>query len=136
MKNYEFQFNFPDWGNCDVVMTCVSGHLTGQEFDSRYRAWKSCSPSQLFEAEIVETIKPVSLCVIYRCTRFNVQRTWFRLPTTSSSRLDMPKFSISGPIAIERESISVLRFVRRQRRAMQEFWSKGPSSATQNGVMC
>ena len=33
-------------------MTSVAGHLVSREFDSRYRAWTSCDPSALFEANI------------------------------------------------------------------------------------
>lgn len=52
VKNYEFTYNFPRWGACNVVMTAVSGHLVSQDFEDRYRGWKSCDPSQLFEAKI------------------------------------------------------------------------------------
>ncbi|KAJ9625154.1 DNA topoisomerase [Taxawa tesnikishii (nom. ined.)] len=51
--NYEFQFNFPTWGPCDVIMTSVAGHLNSQDFDSAYKSWSSCDPGQLFEARIV-----------------------------------------------------------------------------------
>ncbi|KAH0135650.1 hypothetical protein KCU67_g16269, partial [Aureobasidium melanogenum] len=27
LKNYNFSYNFPNWGPCDVVMTSVAGHL-------------------------------------------------------------------------------------------------------------
>lgn len=37
-------------------MTSVLGHLTGLDFDKKYKAWKSCPPSQLFEAETDITI--------------------------------------------------------------------------------
>lgn len=50
VKNYKFTFNFPAWGNCDVTMTSVLGHLTGLDFDERYRQWASCQPGQLFDA--------------------------------------------------------------------------------------
>ncbi|KAK3639230.1 DNA topoisomerase [Elasticomyces elasticus] len=52
VKNYEFQYNFPAWGACDVTMTSVSGHLTGLDFDPRYKKWTSCDPSELFEARV------------------------------------------------------------------------------------
>ena len=52
VKNYEFQYNFQQWGQCSVTMTSVLGHLTSQDFDPRYKSWKSCEPSQLFEATI------------------------------------------------------------------------------------
>lgn len=52
VKNYEFHYNFPAWGNCDVVMTSVAGHLLSHDFGSQYKAWRSCEPSELFEAHI------------------------------------------------------------------------------------
>ena len=60
VKNYAFDFNFRQWGNCSVIMTSVLGHLTNLEFDQGYRAWNSCPPSQLFEAPTHETIADVS----------------------------------------------------------------------------
>ncbi|OQV09134.1 hypothetical protein CLAIMM_13297 [Cladophialophora immunda] len=56
VKNYEFDFHFQQWGNCSVTMTSVLGHLTGLDFDPKYKNWKSCPPSQLFEAETKITI--------------------------------------------------------------------------------
>ncbi|ETN36211.1 uncharacterized protein HMPREF1541_08488 [Cyphellophora europaea CBS 101466] len=50
VRNYEFTFNFRQWGNCSVVMTSVLGHLTSLEFDPQFKGWKSCQPSALFEA--------------------------------------------------------------------------------------
>jgi len=51
VKNYEFTYDFRQWGgNCAVTMTSVVGHLTGMEFDERYRSWRSCAPSALFDA--------------------------------------------------------------------------------------
>ena len=51
VKNYEFTFHFREWGNCSVIMTSVLGHLTGLDFDPKYKSWKSCPPSRLFDAE-------------------------------------------------------------------------------------
>lgn len=31
-------------------MTSVLGHLTSVDFDAQFKGWKSCAPSQLFEA--------------------------------------------------------------------------------------
>ncbi|KAF2224271.1 DNA topoisomerase III [Elsinoe ampelina] len=52
IRNYEFSFEFPRWGHCEVVMTSVTGHLESQDFESRYRSWNSCTPDALFEAGI------------------------------------------------------------------------------------
>ncbi|KAL1591152.1 hypothetical protein WHR41_00451 [Cladosporium halotolerans] len=51
-KNFLFPFNFPTWGQCDVVMTSVSGHLISHDFEQRFKKWSSCDPSALFEANI------------------------------------------------------------------------------------
>ncbi|KIW52113.1 hypothetical protein PV05_07778 [Exophiala xenobiotica] len=56
VKNYEFDFNFRQWGNCSVTMTSVLGHMTSLDFDQKYKSWKSCQPGQLFEAETVTTV--------------------------------------------------------------------------------
>ena len=40
-------------------MTSVLGHLTKQEFEPRFRSWKSCQPGQLFEAGVVESVDEV-----------------------------------------------------------------------------
>lgn len=52
MKNYNFQYNFPRWGECEVTMTSVLGHLYSQDFGPDCRSWNSCDPSALFEAQI------------------------------------------------------------------------------------
>ncbi|KAF2764694.1 prokaryotic type I DNA topoisomerase [Teratosphaeria nubilosa] len=52
VKNYEFNYHFPQWGNCNVTMTSVMGHLTSHDFDPQYKGWNSCDPSALFEARI------------------------------------------------------------------------------------
>ncbi|KAH3686740.1 hypothetical protein WICPIJ_002283 [Wickerhamomyces pijperi] len=57
VKNYEFTFNFPHLGNCDVVMTSVAGHLTGNDFPSNF-GWNNVVPGRLFEAPIEEVHSP------------------------------------------------------------------------------
>ncbi|KAI7303009.1 hypothetical protein KC315_g15860, partial [Hortaea werneckii] len=52
VKNYDFNYNFPAWGPCQVTVTSVSGHLLSNDFASQYRKWTSCEPSELFEARI------------------------------------------------------------------------------------
>ncbi|KAK6428285.1 DNA topoisomerase [Oleoguttula sp. CCFEE 5521] len=63
-KNFEFDFNFPTWGPCSVVMTSVAGHLTSQDFAPEYKKWQSCDPAALFEAPIVNFVdedrKPIA----------------------------------------------------------------------------
>jgi DNA topoisomerase-3 len=58
VKNYDFQFDFGrPWGNCQVTMTSVLGHLTGLEFNSEYKQWSYPPPERLFSAK-VETVVP------------------------------------------------------------------------------
>ncbi|PCH07497.1 DNA topoisomerase, type IA [Penicillium occitanis (nom. inval.)] len=57
VKNYIFSFNFGGaWGNCEVTMTSVIGHLTGLEFGKEYKGWTSCPPSLLFEVPVFENV--------------------------------------------------------------------------------
>ncbi|RMZ78729.1 hypothetical protein DV737_g3785, partial [Chaetothyriales sp. CBS 132003] len=56
VKNYEFDFNFRQWGNAAVVMTSVLGHLTSLDFDPQFKGWRSCAPGQLFDAPTQTTI--------------------------------------------------------------------------------
>ncbi|PPJ59249.1 hypothetical protein CBER1_05328 [Cercospora berteroae] len=52
VKNYEFSFNFPGWGPCEVTMTSVLGHLMEADFGPQYKSWHSQDPSALFDAPI------------------------------------------------------------------------------------
>ena len=52
VKNYEFDYTFPQWGHCSVTMTSVLGHLLSHEFEPRYKSWTSCDPSALFDARV------------------------------------------------------------------------------------
>lgn len=61
VKNYQFKYNFPAWGNCDVTMTSVVGHLTGLDFPQQFRGWTSTPPANLFDAPVEVKIDPVSL---------------------------------------------------------------------------
>ncbi|RWS07211.1 hypothetical protein B4U79_07604 [Dinothrombium tinctorium] len=53
-KIYDFDYNIPYIGNCNMIMTSVSGHLINIDFTDRYRRWYSCDPVELFNAPIVE----------------------------------------------------------------------------------
>ena len=62
VKNYDFQFDFrSSWGNCDVTMTSVLGHLTGLDFPQQYKKWSSCPPGDLFDAPVEESVPEVWL---------------------------------------------------------------------------
>ncbi|KAG4440225.1 hypothetical protein IFR05_004304 [Cadophora sp. M221] len=54
IKNYTFTFDFgATWGNCEVVMTAVSGHLTEAKFDNEYEGdWEYPPPEALFNAPV------------------------------------------------------------------------------------
>lgn len=59
-KNYAFTFDFgPPWGNCDVNMTSVSGHLTGLDFHPEFKNWQYPKPDRLFSAATITTISEV-----------------------------------------------------------------------------
>jgi DNA topoisomerase-3 len=59
-KIYEFPYMI---GNqkCDMVMTSVSGHLLGLDFDEKYRKWWSCDPVQLFDLPVYKGCKEKSM---------------------------------------------------------------------------
>ncbi|EEA27641.1 DNA topoisomerase [Talaromyces marneffei ATCC 18224] len=64
VKNYVFSFNFGGaWGNCEVTMTSVIGHLTGLEFGKEYKGWTSCPPSLLFEVPVFENVDTDKLSI-------------------------------------------------------------------------
>ncbi|OWB58565.1 DNA topoisomerase activity protein [[Candida] boidinii] len=52
IKNYDFNFDFPQWGWCDVTFTSVAGHITQIDFPKNC-SWGSCLPNKLFEADII-----------------------------------------------------------------------------------
>ncbi|TVY47592.1 DNA topoisomerase, partial [Lachnellula occidentalis] len=58
IKNYCFDFNFGGrWGNCNVVMTSVVGHLTGADFDQEHRRdWNYPPAETLFSAPVYITV--------------------------------------------------------------------------------
>lgn len=55
IKNYDFSFNFPSLGFCDVTMTSVVGHITNLDFPPSFQ-WGKCFPGRLFDAPLIETI--------------------------------------------------------------------------------
>ena len=54
-KNYDFTYNFPNVGQCQVTMTAVSGHILGTDFGPEY-AWGRCPPGRLFEAPLITKV--------------------------------------------------------------------------------
>lgn len=56
-KIYSFQCNVPQLGgDCEMVMTSVSGHLMDFDFHQSLRSWSSCQPQMLFDAPIQENV--------------------------------------------------------------------------------
>ncbi|TFK44130.1 prokaryotic type I DNA topoisomerase [Crucibulum laeve] len=49
IKNYEF--DYPQT-NSTFTVTCVSGHLTSQDFYETHRKWNSCDAFELFDAPV------------------------------------------------------------------------------------
>ncbi|KAK8035971.1 DNA topoisomerase [Apiospora marii] len=54
IKNYVFDYDFggQPWGNCQVTMTSVLGHITAVEFPSEYKDWRHPPPERLFDAPV------------------------------------------------------------------------------------
>ncbi|KAK9454863.1 DNA topoisomerase [Dipodascopsis uninucleata] len=53
IKNYDFTYRFPaPFGESEVTMTSVLGHITAADFTSQYRQWHSCAPGDLFHSQI------------------------------------------------------------------------------------
>lgn len=52
-KIYEFNHTFQG-SPSTMIMTSVSGHLLGYEFQGSYRSWTSCSPLELFHIPVVK----------------------------------------------------------------------------------
>lgn len=55
VKNYDFVYDFPQLGRCQVTMTAVSGHVLATDFPSPY-AWGKCTPGRLFDAPLVTKV--------------------------------------------------------------------------------
>ncbi|KAI1097527.1 prokaryotic type I DNA topoisomerase [Jackrogersella minutella] len=53
IKNYVFNYDFGQpWGNCQVTMTSVLGHLTSAVFPPDYKSWEYPPPERLFDAPV------------------------------------------------------------------------------------
>jgi hypothetical protein len=112
-------------------MTSVIGHLTGLDFDRQYKGWMSCPPGALFEAPVQEDVDKVwsyfDGCFVDLLTR---NRTKNPLRIIFGIRPGTVKHCSSGPIVIEKASISALKFATKQRLATLELRSSEPGSAT------
>lgn len=132
MKNYEFNFNFGQpWGQCDVTMTSVLGHLSELEFTEAHRKWSSCAPAQLFDA-------PANVFVKDQVCRRSPLRECFSHVTRAKllqpilpNKHAMPRRSSSGPIAIAKVNISEPKLEKQLSRVTNRSRSRGPDSAIQ-----
>lgn len=50
-SNFDFKFDFPGHGVCDVTMTSVTGHINRTDFPAQY-GWGKVPPGRLFELPI------------------------------------------------------------------------------------
>ena len=57
-KIYEFDYEIPRLGRCQMIMTSVSGHLFNYDFTGTHRQWNGCDPSSLFNAPVTKTCQP------------------------------------------------------------------------------
>ncbi|CCE79586.1 Piso0_001663 [Millerozyma farinosa CBS 7064] len=55
VKNYDFKFDFPGVGLCDVTMTSVMGHITNIDFPTQF-SWGRCNPGRLFDAPTIDNV--------------------------------------------------------------------------------
>lgn len=114
-----------------MTMTSVIGHLTGLDFDRQYKGWMSCPPGALFEAPVQEDVDKVWIYSDeFVVDILNQNRTKNPLRITFEIRLGTVKHCSSGPIVIEKASISAPKFAIRQRLAMLKSRLSEPDSAT------
>lgn len=60
IKNYTFDYDFGQgWGNCNVTMTAVLGHITTTQFPAEYKDWRFPPPDSLFNAPVVTSVAEV-----------------------------------------------------------------------------
>lgn len=124
-------------------MTSVIGHLTSLDFERRFRGWTSCSPGDLFEAPVRDSVAEVCWPSTYSCsTSFSQTKVklksdsvgfWkFRTSPvsqkTSRARRGALELYLSGPIVIGKEKISEQKSVIKHERAMRALKSSEPDS--------
>lgn len=59
VKNYDFTYNFPGLGSCEVTMTAVAGHVLSKDFGPEF-GWGRCPPGRLFDAPFLTKPPPDS----------------------------------------------------------------------------
>lgn len=134
VKNYEFNFNFGQpWGQCDVTMTSVLGHLNELEFTEAHRKWYSCAPAQLFDAPTIEFVKDQVCKLSTPSDRFSyASRIKLSQPISHNKHVFRRLYS-SGLIAIVKGNISEPRLERQLCKAIKASKLNGLSSAILRG---
>jgi len=119
IKNYKFSSRLPEWGECDVVFTSVSGHLMEADFDVQWRKWNQCAPVTLFEeARIVETI-PQVLSHAGVCVDDRDQKGFMII---LCGRVDRLEGCLFGRIVIGKENILELKLKKLRRKETHKSW--------------
>lgn len=118
MKNYTFTYDFGQrWGNCDVLMTAVSGHLTDAKFGDEYeKDWSNPPPESLFTAQVNVQVDGAPVCLLAPLlTRFLTSSRINRLlQITSLIRREELMHSLSGLIVTAKASTLAEKFGTRQ----------------------
>jgi hypothetical protein len=66
IKNYVFDYDFgPGWGNCNVTMTSVLGHITTAVFPPEYKDWRHPPPDRLFDCPVNTVYAEVGNVMMY-----------------------------------------------------------------------
>ena len=110
IKNYSFTYDFGGaWGNCNVLFTCVSGHMTECRFNANIEKgdWHNPSPKSLFTAPVKVSVGEVSfpsrsLLVSRLTTGCRIKKP---SPEISSRKPEMPMLFSYGLIVIVKGSI-------------------------------
>ena len=55
VKNYTFRCTLPQWGECDITMTAVAGHISEKDVPSEY-GWNNSRPEDLFSCPLVDKL--------------------------------------------------------------------------------
>lgn len=84
-KIYEFKYQI-NGQPVDMVMTSVSGHLLGLDFEEKYRKWYSCDPLQLFNLPVYKHCREQSMTNIKRTLEREVRSAKWLILWTDCDR--------------------------------------------------
>jgi DNA topoisomerase-3 len=60
---WDFKFNIPEAGPCEMQFSSVTGHLMSMDFSGAMKKWHGCDPLELYSAEIIKSVPQVLLGV-------------------------------------------------------------------------